>query len=101
VVEGARLESVYTATYRGFESLLLRQIDSSRSVTLSSDYTNTRELEHVRRQEALDSEVIDFIKDLISQKPMNQSAVITACKDAGMGNRKPTMRILRAYKNIH
>ena len=26
VAEGARLESVYTATYRGFESLLLRQI---------------------------------------------------------------------------
>ena len=26
MVEGARLESVYTATYRGFESLLLRQI---------------------------------------------------------------------------
>ena len=26
VVEGARLESVYTETYRGFESLLLRQI---------------------------------------------------------------------------
>ena len=25
VVEGARLESVYTATYRGFESLALRQ----------------------------------------------------------------------------
>ena len=25
MVEGARLESVYTATYRGFESLLLRQ----------------------------------------------------------------------------
>jgi hypothetical protein len=24
VVEGARLESVYTATYRGFESLALR-----------------------------------------------------------------------------
>ena len=26
VVEGARLESVYTATYRGFESLLLRHV---------------------------------------------------------------------------
>ena len=26
VVEGARLESVYTATYRGFESLSLRHI---------------------------------------------------------------------------
>ena len=26
VVEGARLESVYTATYRGFESLALRHI---------------------------------------------------------------------------
>ena len=26
MVEGARLESVYTETYRGFESLLLRQI---------------------------------------------------------------------------
>ncbi len=26
--EGARLESVYTATYRGFESLSLRQIKS-------------------------------------------------------------------------
>ena len=26
MVEGARLESVYTATYRGFESLILRQI---------------------------------------------------------------------------
>ncbi len=25
VVDGARLESVYTATYRGFESLSLRQ----------------------------------------------------------------------------
>jgi hypothetical protein len=28
VVEGARLESVYTATYRGFESLALRQKSS-------------------------------------------------------------------------
>ncbi|MDQ5939736.1 MAG: hypothetical protein QG557_684 [Pseudomonadota bacterium] len=28
MVEGARLESVYTATYRGFESLTLRQIKS-------------------------------------------------------------------------
>jgi NADPH-dependent 7-cyano-7-deazaguanine reductase QueF-like protein len=27
VVEGARLESVYTATYRGFESLPLRHLD--------------------------------------------------------------------------
>ena len=26
MVEGARLESVYTATYRGFESLLLRHL---------------------------------------------------------------------------
>ena len=26
VAEGARLESVYTATYRGFESLSLRQL---------------------------------------------------------------------------
>ena len=26
MVEGARLESVYTATYRGFESLTLRHI---------------------------------------------------------------------------
>ena len=29
VVEGARLESVYTATYRGFESLSLRQFDDA------------------------------------------------------------------------
>gem|GEM_PF-4070414 len=28
VAEGARLESVYTATYRGFESLSLRQLFS-------------------------------------------------------------------------
>ena len=27
VVEGARLESVYTETYRGFESLSLRQVN--------------------------------------------------------------------------
>jgi hypothetical protein len=31
VVEGARLESVYTATYRGFESLLLRHLIKSAS----------------------------------------------------------------------
>ena len=29
VVEGARLESVYTATYRGFESLALRHISQA------------------------------------------------------------------------
>ena len=29
MAEGARLESVYTATYRGFESLSLRQIQSN------------------------------------------------------------------------
>jgi hypothetical protein len=32
VVEGARLESVYTATYRGFESLLLRHLHHSASL---------------------------------------------------------------------
>ena len=42
-----------------------------------------------------------YIKNLISRKPMNQSAVIAACKEAGMGNRKPTMRVLRAYRNRH
>ena len=31
MVEGARLESVYTATYRGFESLLLRHLIKSAS----------------------------------------------------------------------
>jgi hypothetical protein len=76
-------------------------IDQSRNVKVSGEYTNTRELEHARRQEALDTDVIDFIKHLISSKPMNQSAVITACKEAGMGNRKPMMRVLRAYKNKH
>ena len=35
VVEGARLESVYTATYRGFESLSLRQISYSQTYTSS------------------------------------------------------------------
>ncbi len=30
MAEGARLESVYTATYRGFESLSLRQIQNNR-----------------------------------------------------------------------
>ena len=30
VVEGARLESVYTATYRGFESLALRHTRKDR-----------------------------------------------------------------------
>ena len=30
MAEGARLESVYTATYRGFESLSLRQIQRNR-----------------------------------------------------------------------
>ncbi len=30
MAEGARLESVYTATYRGFESLSLRQIQKNR-----------------------------------------------------------------------
>ena len=29
MVEGARLESVYTATYRGFESLPLRHLDKN------------------------------------------------------------------------
>ena len=33
MVEGARLESVYTATYRGFESLLLRQYSKSDSTS--------------------------------------------------------------------
>ena len=32
MVEGARLESVYTATYRGFESLLLRHLIKSASL---------------------------------------------------------------------
>ena len=32
MVEGARLESVYTATYRGFESLLLRHLNESASL---------------------------------------------------------------------
>ena len=35
VVEGARLESVYTATYRGFESLALRQNPPSEHVRQS------------------------------------------------------------------
>ena len=32
MVEGARLESVYTATYRGFESLLLRHLIKNASL---------------------------------------------------------------------
>ena len=32
MVEGARLESVYTATYRGFESLLLRHLIENASL---------------------------------------------------------------------
>ena len=76
-------------------------IDQSRNVTLKDDYTNTRELEHARRQETLDADVIDFIKRLISPKPMNQSAIIGACKEANLGHRKPVMRVLRAYKDKH
>lgn len=69
-------------------------------MSLSEEQKRLKREEYRRTlDEALDSEVIDFIKDLISLKPMNQSAVIAACKDAGMGNRKPTMRVLRAYKN--
>ena len=36
VAEGARLESVYTATYRGFESLSLRHITKINTVKSTS-----------------------------------------------------------------
>ena len=59
MVEGARLESVYTATYRGFESLLLRhQIKSAFFVEAFLIWTlkkmdENRRFDQMRRKEHL------------------------------------------------
>ncbi len=44
VVDGARLESVYTATYRGFESLFLRQINKTRKLSGLAGFLLPREM---------------------------------------------------------
>ncbi len=48
VVEGARLESVYTETYRGFESLSLRQNNFSKYLIISALYVLTEAQFNVR-----------------------------------------------------
>ena len=48
MAEGARLESVCTATYRGFESLLLRHFDFS--LIAGSCAIKAHELRQVRKE---------------------------------------------------
>ena len=59
MVEGARLESVYTATYRGFESLLLRHLIKSASfaeaflIWTLKKMDENRRFDQMRRKEHL------------------------------------------------
>ena len=76
-------------------------IDSSRNVTVSDQYVNTREIERAQRQESVDGDVINFIKDLIAGKPQNQSAIYAACSESKMGGRSSIQRVLRAYRDKH
>jgi hypothetical protein len=76
-------------------------IDSSRNVTVSDEYVNTREIERAQRQESVDGDVINFIKDFIAGKPQNQSAIYAACSDSKMGGRNSIQRVLRAYRDKH
>lgn len=76
-------------------------IDRLRNVTIHGEYTDTREIERARRQESLDEEVIEFIKHLIAKKPQNQSEIFSACREAGIGGRGPTKRVLKAYIGKH
>ena len=76
-------------------------IDSSRNVRVSDQYVNTREIERAQRQESVDGDVINFIKDLIAGKPQNQSAIYAACSESKMGGRSSIQRVLRAYRDKH
>ena len=52
VAEGARLELVYTATYRGFESLSLLQTTINRNTQLEALYSNLAQFEPSMTQTA-------------------------------------------------
>lgn len=74
-------------------------IGPDRDVSLEGEYINIREIENQRLREEADKKVVDFIRDLLAEKPVNQSEVISACKESGVGGPKPVTRILRAYKD--
>ena len=76
-------------------------IDNLRNVTISNEYVNTREIERKQRQQVVDADVINFIKDLIAKRPQNQSAIYAACSDSKMGGRSSIQRVLRAYRDEH
>ena len=61
-------------------------IGPDRDVSVEGEYINTREIENQRLREEADKEVVDFIRDLIA-KPVNQSQVISACRESGVGRR--------------
>lgn len=74
-------------------------IDENRVVSLEGEYVNAREVENQRRREEEDRVIVDFIRNLIAEKPLNQSLIISACKESGAGSFKPVKRILNAYKD--
>lgn len=74
-------------------------IDEDRVVSLEGEYINAREIENQRRREEEDLEIVNFIRSLLAERPVNQSEVIGACKESGVGSAKPVTRILKAYRD--
>jgi len=74
-------------------------IRPDRDVSLEGEYINTREIENQRLREEAEQEVVDFIRKLMVAGSVNQSEVISACRESGVGGAKQVTRILRAYKD--
>jgi len=74
-------------------------IGPDRDVSLEGEYINTREIENQRLREEAEQEVVDFIRKLMVAGSVNQSEVISACRESGVGGAKQVTRILRAYKD--
>jgi len=74
-------------------------IRPDRDVSLEGEYINTREIENQRLREEAEQEVVDFIRKLMVVGSVNQSEVISACRESGVGGAKQVTRILRAYKD--
>ena len=74
-------------------------IGPDRDVSLEGENINTREIENQRLREEAEQEVVDFIRKLMVAGSVNQSEVISACRESGVGGAKQVTRILRAYKD--
>lgn len=72
-------------------------LSAEREVSLAGEWRDVREESQQGKQEAADRPVIDFIRDKLWGKPLNQSEVVSLCSASGMGGRRSILRILKGY----